>query len=523
MLQCFKRMTNQQEVTQAAARGTVATLLLRIISFGCTQWTLRVLDPATLGKASIQLELLLTTVLFLSREGFRLALTRNISPDNWNVAWLSVPVATLVSVLALFYHLYISYSATDKDYRMAGVLFCLASCIEGWAEPCILLALRKMNVALKASAEGMATLAKTIAVVVALQYLHDDWPVTAFGLAQLVYAAVYALFLYTKIWSDLIGFRRKEPLDRRTCYMTLVFTGQGFFKHFLTEGDRFVLTRLSENYDQGVYAMGSAYGGMAARIILQPIEENGRLLWSRQATFQSAGPLENSYTVLVKLTLYVGFIFSCLAVNYTSIVLNILAGRKWGNNPEATAVLSAFCVYTAFLAWNGMTEAFVYGVASTGQDMGRLGLVHSIVGILFALLAFLAVPRIGTVGLVAANCVAMFLRAVYSVIFAARYFAKRQDKPVLLTLRKLLHQMFPHRAVILAFAASYCVTRKSLDWFMVQSAELGVQTGSYTWLRLAVQHIGVAIACAVGILSLAFLLEKDFRKSVRSMWHGKQH
>jgi len=514
-------MTNQQEVTQAAARGTLATFLLRIISFGCTQWTLRLLDPATLGKASIQLELLLSTVLFLSREGFRLALTRNISNDNWNVAWLSVPVATLVSVLALFYHLH-NASESEKDYRMAGILFCLASCIEGWAEPCILLALRQMNVALKASAEGMATLAKTFAIVIALQYLQDDWPVTAFGLAQLVYAVVYALFLYTKTWYDLIGFRKDEPLDGRTCYMTIVFTGQGFFKHFLTEGDRFVLTRLSGSYDQGVYAMGSAYGGMAARIILQPIEENGRLLWSRQAAAESVEPLKKSYTVLVKLTLYVGFIFSCLAVNYTSIVLNVLAGRKWGNNQEATAVLTAFCVYTAFLAWNGMTEAFVYGVATSGQDMGRLGLVHTVVGILFALLASWAVPRIGTVGLVAANCIAMFLRALYSVIYAARYFAKRQEKPVLSTLGNLLHQMFPHRAVILAFAASFWVTGTSLDRFTVQSQELEVETGSVTWLLFAAQHIGVGVACVVGIISLAFPLENDFRDSVQSMWHGKQ-
>jgi oligosaccharide translocation protein RFT1 len=41
---------------RAAARGTLMTLLLRLISFACTQWTFRVLDPSTLGKANIQLE-----------------------------------------------------------------------------------------------------------------------------------------------------------------------------------------------------------------------------------------------------------------------------------------------------------------------------------------------------------------------------------------------------------------------------------------------------------------------------------
>jgi len=73
-----------ENVTRAAARGTIFTLILRLVSFGCTQLTIRALDPSTLGT-NIQLELLLTTVLFISREGFRLALTQNVSTANWTV------------------------------------------------------------------------------------------------------------------------------------------------------------------------------------------------------------------------------------------------------------------------------------------------------------------------------------------------------------------------------------------------------------------------------------------------------
>jgi oligosaccharide translocation protein RFT1 len=529
---------SQQEVAKAAARGTLATLVLRLISFACTQWTFRVLDPATLGRASIQLELLLTTVLFISREGFRLALTKNISSESWNVAWLSVPLATVVSVLALGWHLWVTGSVVgdddsnniDYDYRWAGILYCIASCIEGWAEPAVLVTLRQMNIAVKASAEGLATVGKTVTIVIALRYLQNDWPVTAFGIAQMTYAIVYAIFLYSKTWSQLIG-PKWNAFDRKTCYMTVVFTTQGFFKHLLTEGDRIVLTTLSGSYDQGVYAMGSAYGGMAARIILQPIEENARLLWSRLATQKidattktttATDPLEQSYTVLVKLVLYVGLVFSCIAVNYTSVLLNLLAGRKWGNNAEANAVLSAFCVYTAFLAWNGMTEAFLYGVASSGVDMGRLGAAHTAIGVLFACVAPLAVTKYGATGLVAANCVAMFLRAIYSVNYAAGFFASRQQKPFLSTLWRLLDQMFPRRQVILAFIGSYFATRASFNRLVDQADELQLEAGSLPWLRLSLQHVGVGIACAIGLASLAFPLEREFRRSARSTWHGKQ-
>lgn len=71
--------------TVKAARGTLFTLILRLISFVCTQLTIRALDPSALGT-NIQLELLLTTILFISREGFRLALTQNVVAETWTVS-----------------------------------------------------------------------------------------------------------------------------------------------------------------------------------------------------------------------------------------------------------------------------------------------------------------------------------------------------------------------------------------------------------------------------------------------------
>eukprot|EP00978_Attheya_sp_CCMP212_P047920 scaffold449572_cov39-Attheya_sp.AAC.1 len=59
-----------ESATRAAARGTLFSLGLRVFSFGLTQVTMRFVDPTVLGRASVQLELLLNTALFLSREGF---------------------------------------------------------------------------------------------------------------------------------------------------------------------------------------------------------------------------------------------------------------------------------------------------------------------------------------------------------------------------------------------------------------------------------------------------------------------
>jgi oligosaccharide translocation protein RFT1 len=376
-----------------------------------------------------------------------------------------------------------------------------------------------MKVATRVSAEGAATICKTITTVIALQQLLPVWPVVAFGVAQLSYAFVYFVFLYAKTWS-MLTVPRWGSFEGRTCYMTLVFTLQGLFKHVLTEGDKIVLTALSESYDQGVYAMGSSYGGLAARIILQPLEENARLLWSRLQSTNSdnINRIEQSYVVLVKLVLYVGFTFSCLATNYTSVLLNILAGKKWGNNHEATAVLSAFCIYTAFLAWNGMTEAFVYGVATSGREIGRMGIMHAVVGVIFAIIAPLFVNRFGTVGLVAANCIAMLLRSIYSVHYAATYFALKRNKTVSLVLPHLLVELFPHWAVILAFAASAMTTRTSLTWM---NDHADIATGSRQWFLLAIKHVAIGGLCFAGVAALAFTVEKDFRRSIRNLFRAK--
>jgi len=509
---------------RAAARGTLITLLFRLVSFACTQATFRLLDPSTLGKASIQLELLLTTVLFISREGFRLALTRDISPDNWNVAWLTIPTVSLVALSSLIWHLrFSSLSMEDPDYRGGGILYCLAAWIEGCGEPAVLYFLRNMNVAKRASAEGIATVAKTAATIVGLRFLDAKWHVTAFGMAQLVYALVYTTYLYAGAWKHLGAPKMGVSFfDRSTCSMTLVFTVQGFFKHLLTEADRIVLTAVSSSYNQGVYAMGSSYGGMAARILLQPLEENARLLWSRLAGRNDLQELERSYTVLVKLVLYIGLVFSCVAVNYTNLLLSVLAGRKWAGNAEAAGVLSAFCVYTAFLASNGMTEAFVYGVASSGVEVGRLGLAHTITGGVFAASAWVLVSRYGTVGLVAANCIAMSMRSIYSIHFAARYLGDNKATSSWSAMRRLLVSVLPHPIILAGFTLAYLSTRWSLQRLQDRDLHQVLDYRNKEWFTLTGQHLAMGVTSVVGIATAAVSLDVSFLRSLRSMVRPKQ-
>lgn len=523
----FQKHYNHSQMTQRAFRGTIATFLLRLISFCCTQLTLRyVRDPSVLGRATIQLDLYMTTVLFVSREGFRLALTKDIkdAQKTWSVAWLSIPTSILVSAVALVLHSRVRRESPDEDFWMAGIIFCISCLVEGLAEPAVLHVLREMNISVKAAAESLGTVGKSLATFMLLRVLQKEWSVTAFGLAQLVYAIIYSLVLWRSAWQKIDRSHILGPYDTHTCYSVLLYSFQGLFKHILTESDRLVLAILSGAYDQGVYAMASAYGSLAARMLLKPMEESARLVWSRMASDASTSEatqkseihqLQQSYSNAVKLVLYIGLVFACLAVNYTEILLTILAGRKWGGNQEAAAVLSAFCVYTAFMALNGMTEAFVYGVASTAADMGRLGLAHGAFAAAFAIIAPIAVAHLGTIGLVYGNCFAMFCRTMYSFIFAARYFSTRRTLSCFDVFLELFHFILPRPIVQLAFATCYVVTRWSRADMIEAINQVDNSTAASTWFHLASRHIAVGTAAILGLITITYYAEERFRVSLR--------
>jgi oligosaccharide translocation protein RFT1 len=551
-------MKNQSSRTSLLFRGTVVTVLLRLLSFVGSQWTLRrVVDPAVWGRTNIQLELVLTTVLFISREGFRLALTRGNAVSTNNAAdkpdggtttaatsagmaaWLSLPIVTLVAGTALTWHLLWNSSNDqhDGDYRMGGILYCLAAWIEGWGEPAVLHALTNLQVATKAAAEGGATLVKTAATVALLQRAAGIPPVTAFGAAQVLYALTYTIILYMYTWRTLMWPSSLRNLwHGPTVWMIAVFTAQGLFKHLLTEGDRLVLTTLCTYEQQGVYAMAAAYGGLAARLLLQPLEENARLWWSRLVSDdqRSTTPCQStmlhtmadSYTVLVKIVVYLGLVLACLAVHYTALGLHILAGPTWATHPEAAGVLSAFCIYTAVAAVNGLTEAFVYATARQASDMVTLGVIHTIVAIVLYSMATVLVPWYGTKGLVAANAVAMALRTMYSLSVARRYFQNADNHSndgVSLSFGRILSNIIPPLGVWVSFGVSWVLTRSSLIQWQTTIEDLNPVEKGLPWYQAAATHVGIGIACGMGTLSVAFVVETSFRRKLTSLYKGTKN
>ncbi|KAI1319434.1 Oligosaccharide translocation protein rft1 [Mortierella claussenii] len=194
---------------QGASYLVLLQFVSRMLTFTLNQVLLRYTSAETLGIASVQLELLLNTILFLSREGVRCAAIRvsddsseeqlsaqaesvgekptdhqkqqklqkqsTISPRPGseayrlqklvNMVYTPIPVGALMTCLAVAYYL---SQVDDKSesqfpgYRMSIYLYGLAALIELLAEPMFMVAQYKLWFKTRVSVEGTAVIVRCV-------------------------------------------------------------------------------------------------------------------------------------------------------------------------------------------------------------------------------------------------------------------------------------------------------------------------------------------------------------------------
>jgi len=339
-----------------------ATLVTKILSFILTTMTLRLIPPSLLGATAIKLELLLSTCLFLGREPIRLACCQSHarhshSQSIHSLSYFAIPVTTSISLLLLFFT-----SPSLSQISTTTILYCLSTIIESTAEPQIIKMMIGGDISLKSYAEGVAVAVKSLSLYLMLTVgsnLFSD-QLVSFGVSQILYSLTFVAFVNRTIFFPMpLPLPSFSPIHPKLLYLTFSFFLQSILKHVLTEGDKLVLTYLSSSYDAGIYAMASSYGSIVSRLLFQPLEENGRLIFSTNSS---------PFTTLTKTCLYLGLTFSTFGSTYCYIVLKVLAGAEYFT-PAGVSALQAYCVYTAFLAVNGMAEAFMYAHLETAKDV----------------------------------------------------------------------------------------------------------------------------------------------------------
>ncbi|RDB21551.1 Oligosaccharide translocation protein RFT1 [Hypsizygus marmoreus] len=437
-------------------------LFSRIFTFILNQAMFRLASPRAYGTAAIQFELLLSTILFLSREGVRNALLRvkktGVSTTNLSVlpVLFGFPLALATSY---FYARFAGDEVRSQDHFQASIaIYALAALLELLSEPMHNLAMAELRTGVRVKAEGLGITVKTIVTFLVLLYDMRSGGHTlallAFAAGQLAYGAA-VLFIYVAYYGVQSTWPKRPPQtqDKPTHYfdpeilrLSLTMTSQSLVKHFLTEGDKLILSWFSPLQDQGGYAIAVNYGSLIARIVFQPIEEASRVFFSKvlgnlspettedpKATTTKFASLQQAAVTLTSLlSIYSAFSLILLVFGtvYIPIVLQILLPRQYLLT-SAPKVLSAWVWYIPVLAFNGALEAFLSSVATLHDlnNQSRWMAGFSVIYILAAVT--LSRFHVGDASLVYANVLNLTLRIIYCTHFITSFFTRRGARHVL--------------------------------------------------------------------------------------------
>ncbi|OIW29286.1 Rft-1-domain-containing protein, partial [Coniochaeta ligniaria NRRL 30616] len=483
-----------------AVRGASLLILLQVgsraLTFTANQILLRFMTASLLG-VSAQLEVYYLSVLFFARESLRVAIQRQGNeskndadlPDSSgskgekntdgivttsttaattqaavNISYLAIMLGAAVAlVLGILYISSVSGSDISSTPRfiLSVYLYAVAAMVELLSEPAFVVMQIRLQFGVRATAEAIATFLRCFVTLGSAVWASRNglqFGVLPFALGQATYGlallAVYAWYglglaqreKFSLLPVRLVDSQKAQSRSedyvmsyfyRPTLQLASSMMAQSLVKHVLTQGDTLLVSVLSTAEAQGVYALANNYGGLVARLLLQPIEESSRSYFSRLLSLTS-GDAKDKQTEktavrrasadlqsLLKVYVLMGLVVISIGPTAAPLLLALVAGPKWAGSGAGTC-LSAFAWYVPLLAVNGVAEAFVASVTSEAQVhkqsawMGAFSLVFAAAGYIF-----LQVLDMGAVGLVIANCINMLCRITWCALFITQYFRKQ--------------------------------------------------------------------------------------------------
>ncbi|KAF5371207.1 hypothetical protein D9758_004092 [Tetrapyrgos nigripes] len=514
-------------------------LFTRLFTFILNQALFRLATPKAYGVAAIQFELMSSTILFLSREGVRGALLRvkgAVSAEKtgtptqaaMNVGFIPIFIGIPLAIgTSLLYARFASAEAKEQGYfGWAVLLYGVAAVAELLAEPMHNKAMAELKTHVRVRAEGVGITCKTLLTFVVLVWdarrPHsdgNDLALVAFGLGQLAYGTcVFGMYLSHYYGSGLPNLKcsasTKSYFDRRILGLSMTMTSQSFVKHFLTEGDKLMLSWFSPLQDQGGYALAVNYGSLIARIVFQPIEETLRIFFSKnlaeltsnagvaaprnEETASATGVQVNSRNAkkpspsvtgasnpdsdrtlsalrissrallsLLHIQIVASIFIVIFGSAYISLVLHVILPAQYLKT-SAPKVLQAWIWYIPVLAINGGLEAFIASVGGK-EDVNR----QSRWMILFSLIYITAAVGLYTIGLgdsalVYANIINLSARILYAVRFCDTFFKNMQapytSGPPILDWKETLPDKAILGALLVSAFLGNCSKQSPLIW-----------------------------------------------------------
>merc|ERR1719239_1828231 len=338
---------------KAAGLNMVTQVAFRLITFAMNAFVLRHISRDVLGLINVRLNLLDDTIMFLSKECFRLAcLSHTTGREGWqkmiNLMWLSLPLATLVACSLSWVWVSLLPSPEPhlvSQYNKAVWIVGASGVLQMLAEPPWVAAQLMLLVRLRVVLDTVWVLTRVVVLCLAVTYTPDSvGEVWAWGHA--LAALLYVLGHYLAFYLILKHPAKEMPMDK----VSDLLPSLGDFK-------------LDPDQWKRIYDVVANLDSLAARFVFRPVEESSYFFFSQlwvRATPSAQQPelekVEQGLHRLLRLTTILGLLVFGLGFSFCHLLL-LYGGNTLtlGTGPD---LLRAQCLLILFLAVNGVTECF---------------------------------------------------------------------------------------------------------------------------------------------------------------------
>lgn len=373
-------------------------------------------------------------------------------------------------------------------------------------------------------AETSATIAKSSMTLFLLSVQSP--PALAFAWGQVAYAGATLACYVAHLVFNLGSFTNIKPApDRTALRLSGVFSLQAGGKLLLAEGSKAVLATTSKQGEQGVYGLVTNLGSLVVRTVFQPFEEAAYAAFAKSASDKGKPALKRKaelLSLLCRAIYLLGLIAAAYGPAYAYIVLLVLYGRRWAES-GAPLVLAVYSGYIAFLAMNGVMEAFVHAVADE-HNLHRANAALLVISLIHIAASVMGVVKAGAIGLVIADSINMALRIGYCLYFSKRHFA--------LVARFGVADLVPTRKTLMMLVFVFIVTNTSQIMLLPDSPVIGNEFYKQwqvaaawpaavrdlgTFNMRAMAHVGVGMACLVLTAGSVYINERGMISDLKNM------
>ncbi|KAG7700763.1 hypothetical protein KL929_001566 [Ogataea haglerorum] len=432
------------DLTRAACILIAGQTTIKFMTFAMNQMLIQHVTPTGLGLCSL-IEFVINTVLFISREPVRLSVqamnTELKEYDQLLVNFSYLPLVFCAIIAGPFVHWQLGFGSlflSSWHYQVCLVAIIASLVLEILSEPYYNANQTQLNVTKRAKIESFASFVKcvvqfTIVMNVRMKAGKDATFVVAYILAQFFYSlTVFVCYSRFRLALPRLSSTGAflEPLTWN--YLRSLFLQQ-IFKHFLTEGDRFVLNQFFPIVDQGYYSIVLNYGSLMARLLFQPVEETirmntAKLFASNQPETCKRANLNRNIYKVVTVYIYILTLLLIFAPRNTSFFIH-QAFPNIADPEKFVEVFKIYWYYLPLLSMNGVLEALFNSVYTDPDHVSLYSRLMFVNSACFYLTSAFFIKRLqlGLVGLILANSINMLIRILFCA-FEVKPFLNFKDQ-----------------------------------------------------------------------------------------------